>query len=1378
MTFVRDPQRDAWKTIRGFVYQVDLTVLRWLSLGDRQILQLEHGEDIDIVAAALSAGEEEQRILEQVKSLQKSVTLRSRATIEAVGNFALHRERNPSLNLLFRFVTNAIAGREQKESFPGARNGIGVWSRLHDEGTSDEGRAEIANALRVFYRTSNKKPKDVPDDAWAALRRLVEDSSDEDWLDFLMSFEWSTGNVRPFAMEEVIQRDLVARALSRDAAEAAEHHRRLFVFVIRLLTTRGEKCVAAEQLPVVLASAADAETDRRITRLFDRVMRVEGLVDAVETRVAVLEADSSSRSPAAAASEAVATHIKWARKTYSTFYSVALGRPLPSSAAWDRVRYDAGEDSGRKEERAEKVLSRQPLLLLTGSAGAGKSTLCLSLGHAAAERNEIALRVSLRDVSRQLVDGKTFAHAIAEFVPSVSLEDKFGRSAIVDRLNLLLADGLDECGSNRDLVADKLLEWSRAHEHCRIVVTSRPFAVESGSLPEFVAAELRPLEYDEARELAYGLLHLVETKDIAAAWERLEKVLPLWQWRARTRLGDAVRNPLLLSFIVVLAVQGVALDGTRADVYAKIFEAMRERGRPDRVADSEPPEAIVRFVFDALGWHLLREPAADLAALRRSIAPDLAQAAGLPPLAAETTFYEAVAFWRARGVLDRAGDVGSETVVFVHQSLAEFGAGRRVAGFSSAQLREWVEFVLKDTGSSRDVMLFAAGGGRANDIAGILLDPQPDAWSTRPLLAARVLAEAQAPDEKLVDAVVAHLAERIASPVPIIAIEAGLALERLATVAAGPVSAALRPMLESEQEWTRLAALAPMLAGDAESVPAEAAEKWLSELKLIQPVSFGDQWTRERDLPYAAGDLQETTLPRAAQVVAERSTKENARRTFEHLMSSVLGDMDTREQVGRILREHGFADIEERHRVDSSSTWRNVLASFERDRPLEVELLDEIVAALDLPNDSAPPDNGLPNLSRVIRVLHIDSFGRVMSGDERDVLRAVLRGIAAATAVDGPALAREVAAARERVSSGDARSIFDTIGDYEELPEWEAGAAAVDAPILFRGLLHSSNGVIVAAANLIANKNLRENVLIEGLREALAPGYSTTSNMIAQIALENLPPDRSVDLFVERLAARRTRGCTHLYEALGKLNAVCSVESQENIRATIAEGVTAESPDAAAAAADVASLFVPDDPRVAAAVSKAFDYWSTDRGNCAYCRTPLKGASCPKCNRGVRHPRPVLLQLRDRVEPFAAAELLAFMSNGSYGGREVALDLLKARIADDDAGLAQVIAILSDDSAMLRLAARLRAIRAVFELPAVRVASHGTALTVLYESVVPQVRAAFMEAITPRWLTADRAAEYLERGLKDPAPSVRSAAAGGMRRLGTLVPVIVHKPKT
>jgi hypothetical protein len=65
-TFNPISNRDAWKSIKGFVYQVDLTILRWLNLGETQILELEKGEDIDIVTKRIDSIEE-LRTLEQIK---------------------------------------------------------------------------------------------------------------------------------------------------------------------------------------------------------------------------------------------------------------------------------------------------------------------------------------------------------------------------------------------------------------------------------------------------------------------------------------------------------------------------------------------------------------------------------------------------------------------------------------------------------------------------------------------------------------------------------------------------------------------------------------------------------------------------------------------------------------------------------------------------------------------------------------------------------------------------------------------------------------------------------------------------------------------------------------------------------------------------------------------------------------------------------------------------------------------------------------------------------------------------------------------------------------------------------------------------------------
>jgi hypothetical protein len=80
MTFVvSNPRRDAHATIAGFVFQVNVTLLRWLNLKAGEHLELEAGEDIDVIQeCAARSGSEDKRLLEQLKrQLRRSVTLMS-----------------------------------------------------------------------------------------------------------------------------------------------------------------------------------------------------------------------------------------------------------------------------------------------------------------------------------------------------------------------------------------------------------------------------------------------------------------------------------------------------------------------------------------------------------------------------------------------------------------------------------------------------------------------------------------------------------------------------------------------------------------------------------------------------------------------------------------------------------------------------------------------------------------------------------------------------------------------------------------------------------------------------------------------------------------------------------------------------------------------------------------------------------------------------------------------------------------------------------------------------------------------------------------------------------------------------------------------------
>lgn len=78
MTFNAIPGRDASATFAGYLFQVNVTILRRLELVAADRLELEAGEDIDLVQGVSAKGAAEKlRVMEQLKQKPRNITLRN-----------------------------------------------------------------------------------------------------------------------------------------------------------------------------------------------------------------------------------------------------------------------------------------------------------------------------------------------------------------------------------------------------------------------------------------------------------------------------------------------------------------------------------------------------------------------------------------------------------------------------------------------------------------------------------------------------------------------------------------------------------------------------------------------------------------------------------------------------------------------------------------------------------------------------------------------------------------------------------------------------------------------------------------------------------------------------------------------------------------------------------------------------------------------------------------------------------------------------------------------------------------------------------------------------------------------------------------------------
>ncbi len=270
-SFAEIPNRDASAAIRGYGYQVDHTIIRWLDLGDGEILELECGEDIDLVTPLLDQHNRPPvRTLEQVKNLQAHVTLRSPRAISALVNAALYRRKPRGGHLRFRYTTSAVVGVEQRSPL-GRVSAIEAWERVRRGLADCREQDAYVRGIKIILKDT-RRPPDLGDDAWQAFDRFRMSKRDQD-LRFLISvFEWSTGQPDARRMPDEVHAKLVADGYARSKEAAAKIYQRLFLCVFKTLCQTGRKQLTVEmRTERIAAPPLDGDDLELVYDLFARM---------------------------------------------------------------------------------------------------------------------------------------------------------------------------------------------------------------------------------------------------------------------------------------------------------------------------------------------------------------------------------------------------------------------------------------------------------------------------------------------------------------------------------------------------------------------------------------------------------------------------------------------------------------------------------------------------------------------------------------------------------------------------------------------------------------------------------------------------------------------------------------------------------------------------------------------------------------------------------------------------------------------------------------------------------------------------------------------------------------------------------------------------
>ena len=316
--FVPGRGQDAFATIRGFLYQVQVTITRWLDLEPNGVLILESGEDIDQIASAPEFAIRG-RILEQVKVRSRPITLRSPAALRSLAHFASHLARNPKHRLSFQFTTTAKPGRERLSRLPGGAKGIELWEKIRSS-SADEDHADSFDSLAKLIRES-ATPDGCDSSSWDQLSAIASNKGVLPFSEFVQRFHWCCGQEDPGELRAglVYRLGFVEEGSTSDLLSGKARYDQLLSRVLAILSQGGEKRLAHSDLARILAKPTLTDQDR--------------------ARLASLEAASSTHDKMIRSLSNAVDHLQTKEVPLVLFGQIT--RSASGQVAWDRIGWAA-----------------------------------------------------------------------------------------------------------------------------------------------------------------------------------------------------------------------------------------------------------------------------------------------------------------------------------------------------------------------------------------------------------------------------------------------------------------------------------------------------------------------------------------------------------------------------------------------------------------------------------------------------------------------------------------------------------------------------------------------------------------------------------------------------------------------------------------------------------------------------------------------------------------------------------------------------------------------------------------------------------------------------------------------------------------------------
>lgn len=597
-------RRDATAAIRGFVYQVDVTLLRWLSLHEGEHLELEAGEDIDRVRNGLAAADDTlERLCESVKYRIKRLTLRSPEALATLAGFYEHALNHPTLRLTFRYLTNASIGHEAGQGSSTATAGLDLWIQVQNGTLSGKERESAAEQIRSLLRSA-RRPEKLNRFTWSKFTAFLKRATVLELVNYIQAVEWSVTHYNASEVRPEIEQRLVTERHINSDAEKGRAYERVFVEVFERLSTPGRKILRRTDLALALTRLQLAEVESAVLRklqVFETFVsgKLEDISNAVDILPTRLDDIQRAVESLGEGRDGPVNDRGVSLEQIESLSSDAR-RPLEPALLPRLSRSVVFEKYLPAIERGYRDAERR-IVVLSAPAGYGKSTVLGEIyDHLASNRQLWVGLVRCNDLPVGLSSSQ-FDALVGESLsgsphPATdiceSLAAQHGRGVLlIDTLDLVLTPdivpalrrmfsqlldvGMTVVATCRDYDYQVYLEPAREK------LASVAEAIDRYTVPRF---DIESKDGEKGEVVRAAELFFLDRPGALAGSDGRQFALQIVRLSADSQsLEDIIRNPLLLGMLCDLFGQTgvVPLDLTVSTLYDAYWEQRVRRGRVD-----------------------------------------------------------------------------------------------------------------------------------------------------------------------------------------------------------------------------------------------------------------------------------------------------------------------------------------------------------------------------------------------------------------------------------------------------------------------------------------------------------------------------------------------------------------------------------------------------------------------------------------------------------------------------------------------------------------------------------------------------------------------------------------------------------------------------